>query len=145
MQVRSLSRLKLVFALSVLMGPVGLATGCAHTAAPSASEAAPAREPMLRHVVLFKFKDTALPEQIQVIERMFAELPSKIPAIVDFEWGTDVGVEDKANGFTHAFLLTFADEGGRDSYLPHPEHQAFVAVLKPQLEKLLVIDYWTRR
>ena len=35
-----------------------------------------------RHVVFFKFKDSAKPEQIREIEKAFAELPSKIDTIV---------------------------------------------------------------
>jgi hypothetical protein len=27
-------------------------------------------------------------------------------------------------------------------YLPHPAHKAFVDVLMPHLDKVLVIDYW---
>ncbi len=27
-------------------------------------------------------------------------------------------------------------------YLPHPEHTAFVNLLKPHLEKAVVVDYW---
>jgi hypothetical protein len=39
-------------------------------------------------------------------------------------------------------LLSFKDEAGRAEYLPHPAHDAFVAVLRPHLEKVFVIDYW---
>lgn len=95
----------------------------------------------LRHVVLFKFKDTASDEQVKQIEDAFRALPKKIPAIVAFEWGTDVSSENLAQGFTHCFLVTFDDEKGRDAYLPHPAHKEFVKLLRPQLDKVLVIDY----
>jgi hypothetical protein len=29
--------------------------------------------------------------------------------------------------------------------LPHPAHQAFVEVLKPHLDKVLVLDYWSKK
>jgi hypothetical protein len=32
----------------------------------------------------------------------------------------------------------------RDAYLPHPAHRAFGAVLRPHLDKVLVLDYWTQ-
>jgi len=95
----------------------------------------------LRHVVLFAFKEGTTPEQVKTIEDAFRALPGKIPTIVDFEWGTDVSVENLADGFTHCFLVSFKDAEGRKAYLPHPAHLAFVAVLKPHLEKVLVIDF----
>ena len=146
MKLASLVRSYLACGTILFSIPAALAAGCSsHRAAPTHANTPAKHARVLRHVVLFKFKADARPDQVQQIENLFALLPSKIPAIIDFEWGTDVGVEDKADGFTHAFLVTFANEAGRDSYLPHPEHQAFVAALKPQLEKALVVDYWARR
>ncbi|MCB0089707.1 MAG: Dabb family protein [Caldilineaceae bacterium] len=97
---------------------------------------------ILRHVVLFKFKDDTTPAQVQAIEDAFRALPGKIDAIRSFEWGTDVSVEGKADGYTHCFFVTFGDEAGRDAYLPHPDHRAFGALLRPHLDKVLVFDYW---
>ncbi len=99
---------------------------------------------MLRHVVLFKFKADTTPEQLKQITDTFAALPSKIDTIKGFEWGTDVSVEGKAEGFTHCFLVTFADEKGREIYLPHADHKAFVAIAGPRIEKVLVFDYWSK-
>src|SRR4030042_5460044 len=98
----------------------------------------------LRHVVLFKFKDGTSRQQIQALEEAFRALPSKIPTVVDFEWGTNNSPEGLAQGFTHCFLVTFRDDKGRAVYLPHPEHQAYVKVLKPHLDKVLVVDYVAR-
>lgn len=98
----------------------------------------------LRHVVLFKFKDTASPEDIKKIEDAFRALPAKIPVIERFEWGTNVSPENLNQGFTHCFLLTFRDEKGRDEYLPHPAHKEFGQLLRPHLDKVLVVDYVAR-
>lgn len=99
---------------------------------------------VLRHFVIFKFKDEVKPAQVQEVVDAFAALPSKIDAIIDFEKGTDVGIEMKADGFTHGFLVTFADEKGREIYLPHPAHQEFVKLVGPRVDKVLVFDYWTK-
>lgn len=96
----------------------------------------------LRHVVLFQFKDETTDEQIQNIASAFRALPQKIDVIRAFEWGTDVSVEGKADGFTHCFFLTFGSEADRDAYLPHPAHREFGAILRPHLAKVLVFDYW---
>jgi hypothetical protein len=100
----------------------------------------PAR--VLRHVVLFAFKPDATPADIAAVEQAFAALPAQIPQIIAFEWGRDVSVEGKAQGFTHCYLVTFKDEAGRDAYLPHPAHQAFVRLVSQHREKGLVLDYW---
>lgn len=99
---------------------------------------------VLRHVVLFQFKDGTPAENVRQIENAFRALPDKIDVIQDFEWGTDVSVEGLAEGFTHCFFVTFASEADRDAYLPHPDHTAFGTVLHPHLEKVLVLDYWQR-
>ncbi len=100
------------------------------------------QEKMLRHVVLFSFKEESSPEDIKKVEDAFRALPSKIDAIKGFEWGTNNSPENLAQGYTHCFFLSFADEAGRAEYLPHPDHKAFGEVLGPHLDKVLVIDYW---
>lgn len=95
----------------------------------------------LRHVVLFQFKEGTAPEKVKEIEDAFRKLPAKVPTVVDFEWGTNNSPEGLADGFTHCFLVTFNDDAGRQVYLPHPAHHEFVGILKPHLEKVLVVDY----
>lgn len=97
---------------------------------------------MLRHVVLFKFKDNTSAADIQKVEQAFRALPAKIKEIKGFEFGTNNSPEGLAQGFTHCFFLTFDSEAGRAAYLPHPDHKAFGAILGPHLDKVLVIDYW---
>lgn len=98
-----------------------------------------------RHVVFFKFKDSATPEQVQALEQAFAELAKKIDTVTGFEWGTNVSPEGLNDGFTHCFLVTFKDKAGLEVYLPHAAHQAFVAQLKPQLDKVFVVDYVAKK
>ena len=100
---------------------------------------------VLRHVVLFKFKDASTPADIKKVEDAFRELPSKIKSVKDFEWGTNNSPENLNEGFTHCFFVSFETEKGREEYLPHPAHKAFVDVLKPHLDKVLVLDYWTEK
>lgn len=97
---------------------------------------------MLRHIVLFQFKAEVTEKQVQEVVDAFGALPGKIETIKGFEWGTDVSVENKAAGFTHCFVVTFADAKGRDVYLPHPAHQEFVTLVKDRIENVLVFDYY---
>jgi Stress responsive A/B Barrel Domain len=100
---------------------------------------------LLRHVVLFKFKDNASAADVKKVEEAFAQLPSKIKEIADFEWGLNNSPENINQGFTHCFFVSFKSEKDRAVYLPHPAHSAFVDVLKPHLDKVLVIDYWANK
>ena len=100
---------------------------------------------VLRHVVLFKFKDGTSSRQIREIEDAFRALPGKIDVICDFEWGTDVSVENRQQGFTHCFLVTFRSEADRAEYIPHPDHKEFGKILGPHLDKVLVVDYWAAK
>jgi quinol monooxygenase YgiN len=94
-----------------------------------------------RHVVFFKFKPSATPEQVKEIEKAFAELPKKIPTITGYEWGTSESVEKLNDGFTHCFFVSFKDKAALEAYLPHEAHKAFGAKLKGLLEKAFVFDY----
>jgi lysophospholipase L1-like esterase len=100
---------------------------------------------VLRHVVLFKFKEGVTAEQIQEVVDGFVALPTKIDVVSDFEYGTDVSVESMSQGFTHGFVVTFRNEQGRDTYLPHAVHQEFVKLVGPRLDKAFVFDYWANQ
>lgn len=114
--------------------------------AAQAEEQAAGEKPteLLRHVVLLKLKAETPAEKVKEIETEFAGLASKIDEIADLEWGTDSSPEGLAQGFTHCFFVTFDSEADRDAYLPHAAHQAFVEILKPHVEQVLVIDYTPR-
>ncbi len=98
----------------------------------------------LRHLVMFKFKEDADSVKIKAVESAFAALPSKIPEIKSFEWGLNNSPEGLDKGFTHCFVITFASEEDRAIYLPHEDHQAFVALLDDLLEDVFVLDYWAK-
>lgn len=96
----------------------------------------------LRHVVLFKFKDSAAQANILKVEAAFNALPAKIQEIKGYEWGLNNSPEGLNKGFTHCYFLTFNSAKDRDAYLIHPDHVAFGQVLSPYLDDVLVVDYW---
>ncbi len=99
---------------------------------------------VLRHVVLFKFKETSTPADVERIVKAFQALAGKIEEIKGFEWGTDNSPEGLQQGLSHCFFVTFASEADRDAYLPHPAHKEFVDLVGPHVEKVTVVDYWTQ-
>jgi len=103
------------------------------------------RANVYRHVVLFKFKDATPAATVTAIEDAFRALCAGLPFVTDFEWGLNSSPEDLNEGFTHCFIVTYAGPEGRDQYLPHPDHQAFIARwLDPNLEKACVVDFAAR-
>ena len=98
----------------------------------------------IQHVVSFKFKRTAPPEDIQRVVTAFAGLKGKIPQIKALEWGTNISPENLNQGFTHCWILTFASAADRDAYLVHPDHKEFGRNLGPVLEAVFVIDFVAR-
>ena len=117
------------------------ALACSILALMSTTPASAADTGVYRHIVLFKFKDSATSEQVKTVEDAFRKLSTEVPTITGYEWGTNVSPENKNEGFTHCFHVTFKDKAGLEVYLPHPAHDAFKAVLRPYLDKVLVIDY----
>jgi len=103
------------------------------------------QDSLLRHVVMFKFKEDTSKEDIRKVQEAFSALPSKIPQIVSYEWGTNNSPEGLDKGFTHIFFLTFKSEEDRAVYLPHPDHKAFGDILGPYLDDVLVLDYWSSK
>lgn len=69
-----------------------------------------AMKTILRHIVLFKFKEDATAAQIKRVEKAFTLLPSQIKEIVNFEWGLNNSPEQLNKDFTHSFVVTFKTE-----------------------------------
>jgi hypothetical protein len=100
------------------------------------------KEKVLRHVVMYKFKDDITPAQLKEVIDAFAALPKKVNSIIGFEHGTNVSTEGKSEGFTHAFVVTFKNQADVAAYIAHPAHEAYVKIVRDRREKVIVFDYW---
>ena len=109
---------------------------------PNAQAANPGK--VLRHVVMFKFSESATPANIHKIEDSFVALPQKIKEVKSLEWGTNCSPEKMNQGLTHCFILTFTSDKDRDAYLVHPAHKAFGKSLGTDVEKVTVVDFWVK-
>lgn len=107
-------------------------------------ESSTAPDSVLLHNVFFSFKETASPADIKSVVDAFRNLQNEIDGIEDFKWGENSSPEGLNQGLTHAFILTFHSAEARDAYLPHPAHKAFGDILSPHLDKVTVVDFWTR-
>jgi len=96
----------------------------------------------LRHVVIFKFKESSSKASVDSVVNAFVALKDKIPVVKKLEWGLNDSPENWHQGFTHCFILTFANKKDRDEvYQVHPAHKAFQKILGPHMEKVFVVDY----
>ena len=96
---------------------------------------------MLRHIVMYKFKAETTPAQIEHVTEVFSGLAQEIDTIIGFEGGANVSKQGLSEGFTHVFVVTFKNEQDFAAYLNHPAHEAFVQIVTPKREKLMVVDY----
>jgi hypothetical protein len=110
----------------------------------SYSQGSKVSSPMLRHMVIFKFKDSSSQSEIKKVSETFANLYGQIPQIKHFEWGINNSPENLNQGFTHCFMLTFSSIEDSEIYQKHSAHKAFQEVLKPHMEKVFVVDYWVQ-
>lgn len=126
--------------------------GLLMSVAPHAQTAPAAESKVLKHVVMYKFKPEITPLQVQEVVDAFLGLRDKVNAnagapgiILNIEHGTNTSTEGKSDGLTHIFVVTFSGEGGLETYLKHPAHDAYVLVVKDRREKVVVFDYLAPR
>lgn len=138
---KPLTKMPRMIALCAMLTALMIGLTMAHSTADDTATGQKTK--LLRHMVIYKFKPEISEKQVQEVVDAFAALPSQIDTIVGFERGVNVSEENKSDGFTHCFVVTFRDTKGREGYLKHPAHDEYVKVVKDRREKVLVFDYWT--
>jgi hypothetical protein len=98
-----------------------------------------------KHIVLLRFSPQTPREDIAEIFEAVDDLQDKIPGIVDVCSGPYESPEGLHKGFTHAFIVTFADVESRDAYLEHAAHepvqQMIVEAVSGNLDDVLAFDF----
>ncbi|MBK9315788.1 MAG: Dabb family protein [Acidobacteria bacterium] len=94
---------------------------------------------MIRHIVLFKYKDETSQADRDAFLAMLRELPSKIEEIVDFEAGHDV--VHAARSFDAALVASYADLDALDRYARHEDHLPVVNRAKEICHQVVAVDY----
>jgi hypothetical protein len=79
---------------------------------------------MIMHTVLFRWNPEATAEQKQLVSTEVARLPSLVPSLRSFTFGSDVGVNQ--GNFDFAVCATFDDLDGYLAYRDNPDHRAMV-------------------
>jgi len=97
-----------------------------------------------RHIVLVKVKAGTPEADVTRALDALGALKGVIPGLVSFSAGPNTSPEGRTQGFTHGFVMDFADAAARDAYLPHPKHQEAAAGLRAIRDPdngVLVFDY----
>jgi len=97
-----------------------------------------------RHIVLVKVKAGTPEADVTRAFDALAALKGALPGLTGFSAGPNTSPEGRTLGFTHGFVMDFADSAARDAYLPHPKHQEAAAGLRAIRDPdngILVFDY----
>jgi hypothetical protein len=101
--------------------------------------------PQFKHVVLLRLKPQTTHEDIAEVFEALDDLQEKLPGIIDISSGPYESPEGLHKGFTHAFIVTFADGESRDAYLEHADHervkQMIIQHLAGGLADLIAFDF----
>lgn len=95
----------------------------------------------VKHIALIKFKEGTSEDQINKAFDEIMDLSESVPGIEDYVSGANISPQGLSKGFSHAFVMTFADVAARDAYLVHADHQRVNANLQPLLDECTVVDF----
>ncbi|MFN8105158.1 MAG: Dabb family protein [Acidimicrobiia bacterium] len=79
---------------------------------------------MFRHVVMFRWRDDATPEDVAAVSAQLAALPALVGSVREYRFGPDAGVNDGNCEFV--IVADFDDVDAYLVYRDHPEHQRVI-------------------
>ncbi|HTH70142.1 MAG TPA: Dabb family protein [Candidatus Saccharimonadales bacterium] len=94
---------------------------------------------MIRHVVLWAFKDSVPLAERDAILAAVRALATTVPSLRSLDVGENVSPA-RAQGYTHVLLETFDDRAGLAAYASHPDHLPVLARLRDAVAELLAVD-----
>jgi len=96
--------------------------------------------PEVLHVVLFRWKPDASPDQVAQARQALLGLAEHIPGIQEIQCGDNFS--ERSRGFQTVLFVRFANRQALEAYLPHPAHRAVVEqYVNPLREDSLVVDF----
>ena len=94
---------------------------------------------MVKHIVMFNFKDENRRENLFRAKEMLEELLESVPTLKSIEVGINFAKEDRAMDLS--LYSEFEDEEGLQIYANHPAHQKVVSFIKSVAISSKVVDY----
>ncbi|MBI2808917.1 MAG: Dabb family protein [Planctomycetes bacterium] len=94
----------------------------------------------IHHIVLVKFPAAKAHRMAELFGALDG-LRKVIPGFESIEGGAYSSPEGLNQGYTHGFVMVFADAAARDVYLGHPEHEKVKQAFLPDLEGVIAFDF----
>ncbi|HYW96229.1 MAG TPA: Dabb family protein [Bacteroidales bacterium] len=95
---------------------------------------------MIKHIVLFRFKDKeGKEENVKKLKTMIDDLKHKIPFVAHIEGGINFSTRDAA--YDVALVSDFRTHDDLEAYRVHPDHLKLIDFLKTTDYELVVTDY----
>ena len=94
---------------------------------------------MVKHIVMFNFKDENKEENIKKAKEMLLALLRRVPSLKKMEVGVNFSTEERAMDLS--IYTEFEDKEGLDAYAIHPQHLEVVAFIKTVVTGSKVSDY----
>jgi hypothetical protein len=95
---------------------------------------------MVKHIVLFKFKDENKEENIQTVKEMLEALLDSVPTLKEMEVGVNFSKKERAMDLS--LISSFDDISGLEKYATHPEHIKVLEFIKKVTIETKVSDYY---
>ncbi len=96
---------------------------------------------MIRHILLFKFKENTPREAISKIMDKFNECKEKISGLKSIQSGENISSKKHlSQGFTYCVIMTFESQDELLGYNKLDEHKEAQELQKPYVEEILVFD-----
>ncbi|MDH3982301.1 MAG: Dabb family protein [Kiritimatiellaceae bacterium] len=94
---------------------------------------------MIKHIVMWKFKDEVVEMDKLEMKRQLEALKGVVPSLIDIEIGLDVVGSDASKDMVlYSEFQTLED---LKAYATHPEHLKVVDFVKPLVCERCVVDY----
>ena len=94
---------------------------------------------MIKHIVLFDFKEENREENIKRAKEMLLALMGSVPSLRKMEVGINFSKEERAMDLS--IYTEFDDVAGLEEYAVHPEHLKVVEFIKTVVAGSKVSDY----
>ena len=94
---------------------------------------------MIRHTVMFRFKESATPEEIASFSNGLSEMVPKIDVLVNYQHSSDLGVNE--GNFDYVFTADFAAVDGYTTYRDHPELKDVIARTSHVIEGRAAVQF----
>lgn len=95
---------------------------------------------MIKHIVMFRFKDSVPDDEQKKLIAELSAFPAHYASMQRWAIGTNISRRDST--FTHAFTIEFDTEAELLAYLNSTRHERFVETrFRPLIEKRAIASY----